>query len=863
MYSKEQVRSWWVPSRFSRSLFFCLLALLFLCSGNLQAKPMGPTDAEKLVRGWLKYNSAPLGAQVGAHIKETEVYTDAIGEAMYYVVYLQPEGFVIVPADGQVEPIIALVAHGTYAPSPDNPLGALVSRDVPGRIAAVRALRARQKEHPQNNDLAKRQAALQEAASRAERKWAKLQSYDEMVTTTGIPMVSDVRVAPLVQTKWAQTGLWLFSGGEPEYFPMYDYYTPGPYYPCGCVATAMAQLMRYHEHPTGDVGTPSYTIYVDGSPLTASLRGGDGTGGAYHWNDMVFDPNVYTPEEQRQAIGALCYDAGVAVEMSYYSGGSSAGAFKISGALTGPFDYNKAIYGDLRMDLGLDELMEMMNPNLDANLPVLLTVWGRATTGAFHEVVCDGYGYDNSTLYHHLNMGWRGNDNTWYALPEVGTEYEFNSITDCTYNIFKSDSGEIISGRVTDAGGVPVDQATVIAHAYGGQTYLATTNEKGIYALHVPSNTLFFAQAVRNGWHFNPCEVRTGTSVDDSWASGNLWGLNFSGTGSAGFVDLERQAYITGEVVTVRVVDADLQGIGTETITLMVCSGDTETITLTESPVDSGIFAADVPTVEGTVTTEDGVIQAAGTQTLIAVYQDSNDGSGNPITRRDVATVATAQTTIYETDFTGGLPAGWTIINGFDDENTWNSENPGGQYSPYWSGTFMIVDCQHPFAMGFDEELITHSIDCSMYERVTLIFNHHFYHGGSETASVDVRADGGDWQNVARYQVASAYGLEEIDISPVAAGRANVQVRWHYYEEGVGDYWGIDDVKVSGVVPLVGIPGDFEPDCDVDWADAAVLADEWLTDGGQADIFPADGGDGTVNMFDLAVIGQTWMVGVH
>ncbi|MHC4529108.1 MAG: C10 family peptidase, partial [Planctomycetota bacterium] len=537
---------------------------LFWHSADSWAGPVSQGDAEKVVRGWLKHNHEPLGAQVGTHIKETEVYTNTIGEAMYYIVYLHPEGFVVVPADGRVEPIIALVAHGTYAPSRDNPLGALVSRDVPGRIAAVRALQAKQKGHPQNNDLAKWQTALQEAASRAGRKWAKLQSYDKMVTTTGIPVVSDVRVAPLVQTEWAQTGLWLFPGGEPEYFPIYDYYTPGPYYPCGCVATAMAQLMRYHEHPTGDVGTPSFTIYVDGSPQTASLRGGDGAGGAYHWSDMVFDPNVYTPEEQRQAIGALCYDAGVAVEMSYTSGGSSSAAFMISGALTGPFDYSSAIYGDVRMDLGLDELMEMMNPNLDASLPVLLTVWGRATTGAFHEVVCDGYGYDNSTLYHHLNMGWRGNDNAWYALPEVGTEYEFNSITDCTYNIFTSDSGEIISGRVTDAGGAPLDQATVIAHAFGGQTYLATTNEKGIYALRVPSNPLFFAQAVRSGWRFDHCEVRTGTSVDKCWASGNLWGIDFSGAASEGLVDLERQAYLTGEVVTIRVVDADLQGIGTE-----------------------------------------------------------------------------------------------------------------------------------------------------------------------------------------------------------------------------------------------------------------------------------------------------------
>jgi hypothetical protein len=862
MDNNELLRKSRIFNESSYAIVFTVFALLFSCSASLQAKPMGPIDAEKLVRGWLKHNIEPLGKQMGRYIKETEVYADAAGQTTYYIIYLQREGFVVVPADDQVEPIIAFVARGNYDPSPDNPLGALVSSDVPARVAMVRRPATDRKLDLQKSDKGRQQSALQESIIKARNKWAKFRGHDDEAGITGISGVSDIRAGPLVQSEWDQGSLQVDTGGGYEFWPLYDYYTPNEYL-CGCVATAMAQLMRYHEHPVAAVGTPSFEIYVDGSPQMASLRGGDGSGGPYSWSEMMLEPNSSITEAQRQAIGALCYDAGVAIETSYTPFASSAPIHNVSSAFTQTFMYGNAIYGNRgTWNIGAG-LNAMVNPNLDAGLPVLLAI-RHSTSGGNHAIVCDGYGYDNMTLYHHLNMGWRGYDNAWYALPQIDSSPSFDIVYGCVYNIFTSGSGEVVSGRVTDSQGTPVNDAIVTAQTWGGGTYLASTNANGIYALtNLPSNTSFCVTASRCGWQFDSQNVLTGLSIASSSVSGNIWEVDFSGAVSDGFVELERQAYLTGEVVTVRVVDADLQGIGTKTIALTVCSADAETMILTEFPTDSGILSADIPTLEGTVTTEDGVIQATGTQTLIAVYQDSNDGSGNPITRRDVATVATAQTTIYETDFTGGLPAGWTIINGFDDENTWNSENPGGQYSPYWSGTFMIVDCQHPFAIGFDEELITHSIDCSMYERVTLAFNHHFYHGGSETASIGVRANGGDWQNVARYQVASAYGLEEIDISPVAAGRANVQVRWHYYEEGVGDYWGIDDVKVSGVVPLVGIPGDFEPDCDVDWADAAVLADEWLTAGGQADIFPADGGDGTVNMFDLAVIGQTWMVGVH
>lgn len=155
---------------------------------------------------------------------------------------------------------------------------------------------------------------------------------------------------------------------------------------------------------------------------------------------------------------------------------------------------------------------------------------------------------------------------------------------------------------------------------------------------------------------------------------------------------------------------------------------------------------------------------------------------------------------IYQTDFTDGLAAGWSVIDGDSDGATWTSANPGGRSNPNWRGTFMIVDSDSAgeVEVDMDEELITPSIDCSGYANIRLKFNHYFNKSSREICDVDVRVSGGSWQNVARYQRADASGLVELDLSAIAGCRPDVQIRWHYYNANYAEYWGIDDVEIRG-----------------------------------------------------------------
>ena len=495
--------------------FLALAAIVDLTT----AAPTTADRAQKVVRGWLRANPRPLGTPLGQRITEVDIFLDANENALYYVVYLHPSGFIVVPADDLLEPIIAFADDGIFDPSLDNPLGALVSKDLKGRLVAARELQ---------KTLSKA-SQVEIPTSRA--KWNQLETLadepEAKPLLMGLGSISDVRVAPLVHSKWGQADA--CCGWDCYY--CYNYYTPD-HYPCGCVATAMAQLIRYHEHPTTGVGTSCFDVYVDGIEQRKCLRGGNGYGGPYEWFKMVDEPGCDSTLTQRQAIGALCHDAAISSLTEFYSWGSGTIVEYAKDALSDTFMYTNAIYGwNLYDNIGAG-LNGMMNPNLDAGLPVILGVMPAPHAPEVgHALLADGYGYDFSTLYHHLNMGWEAIDDAWYNLPDIDSSWmgPFDVIDECAYNILPSGQGEIISGRVTDGFGEPINGATVTAQGSGGP-YVAVTNNKGIYAIvKVRSNSTYNVSVTKTGCNCTPPSktVSTGESIDYNSTSGNKWGVDF------------------------------------------------------------------------------------------------------------------------------------------------------------------------------------------------------------------------------------------------------------------------------------------------------------------------------------------------
>jgi len=109
---------------------------------------------------------------------------------------------------------------------------------------------------------------------------------------------------------------------------------------------------------------------------------------------------------------------------------------------------------------------------------------------------------------------------------------------------------------------------------------------------------------------------------------------------SAGSIHLDKDAYSASSTIEITVVDADLVSAGTQDVTIETSvGGDEETVTLSETPADSGLFAGTIPTGSGTPTLGDDILQVADGETVTATYEDLDNGSGNPATAEDTATV--------------------------------------------------------------------------------------------------------------------------------------------------------------------------------------------------------------------------------
>jgi hypothetical protein len=511
-----------IKTKVSGDSLLCILgrcaAIVFagflIFSGSAFAAPVNADTATSAVQGWLHQDHRPLGAPLSARVKRTEAVKSATGDLLYYVVQLDPSGFVILPADDAVDPVVAFSATGSFDAASKGALADMVKNDLPRRAARARA------------------GATTASASKSRSKWHAFLAGSpnpppDLEENNSIVVASQIWVAPFVQTLWNQ------STDVSLNYACYNYYTPpGP--PgtldndvCGCIATCMAQLMYYFQYPNTGVGTNTFSITNNTTSTNVQLLGGDGAGGVYQWGSMPLSPDNPTTS-QAIAIGALTHDAGATVHMDYTPDDSSAYTFLAQQALTNTFKFaNAAYYETGGSGISGASLLTMVNPNLDARLPVMLGINSIEEGG--HCVLCDGYGYSAATLFYHVNAGWGGDDDIWYALPDIDTadNGDFSQVLACIYNIFTNGSGQIISGRVTDPTGAPVAGATIAAVLNGVSTNTATTDTNGIYALaRIPAESTYALTVTNAGYNTNTGNYSTGMSRYNLLPSGNVWGAN-------------------------------------------------------------------------------------------------------------------------------------------------------------------------------------------------------------------------------------------------------------------------------------------------------------------------------------------------
>jgi hypothetical protein len=498
----------------AKKTFLALLALLCFSQAALGA-PTTQEQAAAAVRGWLALNAAPFG-ETPAFFSRIESFGErgavaSSAAAFHYIAYLEPRGIVIIPADDLLEPITAYFPEAkTYEQTPANPIYKMVTSDLKKRVKALH-----------NEDWQSRGLSV---AQERWRLFAEAESRGGSVLPEEIPSV-DVKVAPLLKTRWGQEGV----ENDPAFY-VFNYYTPERC-PAGTVATATSQIMKNQAYPRMGVGVKEFGVLVGESGVTALTRGGDGDGGRYSWELMPDVPDERMNENQRRAIGALLFDAGIAAGTAYGKEREDADLNAAARALVETFGYSNAVAQSRPGGLPLKLLVNAINSNLDAGLPVIL---GIEREDGNYAAVSDGYAYDGDVMYYHVNIGSNGESSLWLATPEVSADAQiFDSVSQIAYNIFTEGGGEVISGRVITSGDKPIEGALVSIKRqdYAQET---KTDSGGNFAFkNVPSDSTLRVEAQKEGLTLQGIDVVTKKSASvgagkEIPETGNIWNVTIT-----------------------------------------------------------------------------------------------------------------------------------------------------------------------------------------------------------------------------------------------------------------------------------------------------------------------------------------------
>ena len=139
-------------------------------------------------------------------------------------------------------------------------------------------------------------------------------------------------------------------------------------------------------------------------------------------SDYNYPCGYYETETAEMAkLHAAC---GASVKMDYGTGSSSASTTDAASALVHNFSYDRNLE-NLNPDFFTESNWhQYIQKELQAHRPILVS--GKANNKNGHAFIIDGYRFDGSTPYYHINWGWDGSSNAYFLIDymrpsEAGT----------------------------------------------------------------------------------------------------------------------------------------------------------------------------------------------------------------------------------------------------------------------------------------------------------------------------------------------------------------------------------------------------------------------------------------------------------
>ena len=234
-------------------------------------------------------------------------------------------------------------------------------------------------------------------------EWQKLTGSKSIKRASGAKAVE-----PIIETHWDQTTPY-------NQLCPYDGNVRAV---TGCVATAMAQVMKFWNWPIKGAGSKTYQCTRLSTPrqITASFdtnyawtrmpEGGGNT--AFSWAGA-----------QKKAVALLMFHCGVSVAMEYSSAASGASQASVPMALKSYFFYGSSTTYKNKSYSNETVWKNMLKTELDARRPV---IYGGADANGDqgHSFVCDGYDANDKF---HFNWGWSGSGDGYFALNAMTPDY--------------------------------------------------------------------------------------------------------------------------------------------------------------------------------------------------------------------------------------------------------------------------------------------------------------------------------------------------------------------------------------------------------------------------------------------------------
>jgi hypothetical protein len=314
-------------------LLYILLLLVF--SGTALAAPISEETAWLVARNFIKRHEAAHDGWKGHH-NPTPASIEVVrykGEPIAYNVSVNPGGHLLVAYYDDFSPVLFYSTSSPLDPSNADDPNAIESWIIPEIYNIIQHLKKLKRPSAiatavGGGSLKRSSTPAARFANRIENAWNLLKDA-AVDQSTSLPSAAAtasgtyaLSVGPLLTTTWNQS---LY----------YNQYTPSAdgctHTLTGCVATAMAQVMKYWNWP--DTGTGSHSYLWNGTTLSADFTH------PYNWSSMPAALTDSSTPDQVDAVARLMSDVGISVYMLYGCGSSGAWPFNARNSLRTYFKY--------------------------------------------------------------------------------------------------------------------------------------------------------------------------------------------------------------------------------------------------------------------------------------------------------------------------------------------------------------------------------------------------------------------------------------------------------------------------------------------------------------------------------------------